>query len=326
MKIFKNIKINSFINKILRNIYYPISRKVYTLPATLESSDGMPLVIICQTKEFKNALWSAYSWLVNYPKKLKVKLFIDGPISMSMQNVFRSLFPVGEILSASEATSFFISSLDESHGFRRFVKKQRFSRKLSICISESSRGDILYSDSDVLCFQPGEEISDWLSSARRPTRHLVDPVWPSQDEWLNERMCQIGIQARKGLNSGMLMLKQGFIGADEFFALFETWSERHLTWHTDQTFFSNILLHQGSVPLDENKYINEAPEFFITNPWIPITNRVNMRHYVSSIRHLFYLQGLAKLLDMQRCGGGAQPTQHKNGCPKGRITETYRPE
>lgn len=284
-------RINDLANRVLRNIPYPIIRKIKDFPRAKDVQDGFTLLLVARPKDIWNAMWAAYSFCIHHPNQYQIKLIIDGKCDQAEKHIFQNLFENSKLIEKTAYISEVCAKFNHDEGYVRFIHNQPFARKLAAVVHESQAKPLLYIDSDILFFKTSPEIQSWMADSSR-VFYLEDPPWCDTDPWLIPKLNQSGIPYRKGLNAGFLTIPKGILPVDLVCEIFADWHIEDMNWTTDQILFSSILLSKNAKPLDSDRYLNNSIGYFLFGSRSKINSDVVLRHYIGPIRRLLYTQGM----------------------------------
>ncbi|NJM37794.1 MAG: hypothetical protein HC845_08050 [Akkermansiaceae bacterium] len=118
---------------VLRNFPYPVTRKIFDLPAIACVQTGSLLVVMATQKNFIESLWTVYSWMATHPDDgISPRIYIDGDVTESMQRELDSILPGTLLCTAiSVIEAFGKFSSEEMHFFRN----DRYGRKLGLLLA-----------------------------------------------------------------------------------------------------------------------------------------------------------------------------------------------
>jgi len=175
-------------------------------------------------------------------------------------------------------------------------------RKLALLLELQEQRPILYSDEDVLCFRPPQELQDALEKNGPRPRYIREETLAPIDSWVADRARALGEALLPDLNSGLLYLPRQSLDTELALRALEPWRPPWQSWFTEQSMVS-LLLHQAkAVPLPRDRYVITNRRQFFWEQDIAYSH-ITARHFTRPVRHLLYMRGLPHLLSFAKQGG-----------------------
>lgn len=195
----------------------------------------------------------------------------------------------------------------------RFAGREVMGRKLSAIVALARRGPVLYSDTDVLWFRYPRWLEPLLESEDRPTLVVSrDTVRSYDDRLVPDRLPRLAEPPY--LCAGLLFARGDVLRDSELEPILAFAAEGGVA-RTEQTLIAAAARRLGRESLPEDEVTAQIHDRFSLRPtfrhrpWAA-------RHYVITVRHLFWLDALA-LRAARRPGGpprrGTAPLEGRGG-------------
>jgi hypothetical protein len=269
---------------------YPIREKAFELsPITVNSSPSKILTVLTTPATIFDAVWAAQSLLRNLPSDLGLVIVIDGEISIDAEQKLKNIFPNLTI----QLTSHIIDSLQSiSPKLANFGKLNPIGRKLAMLLWNQFNHNILYSDSDVLCFGEIPEVCEAISNSSRPI-YIQDIGVTHAEPRLLRSLQKLNHGIENNLNSGFLYIPQGSFNV-EFIEYLLSQDVDFTSWFVEQTIVAVLMKQLGAEPLPKSSYVVSTQRQFCFEDDVDY-NEVKIRHFITPVRHLMYSKGMPRL-------------------------------
>lgn len=162
-----------------------------------------------------------------------------------------------------------------------YASQQAMGRKLAALMSIPIDGATLYTDSDILFFQGASNLVDLASSSDTDTYYLPDCKLS-----LDRRLIYDNVEIQEPINAGFILFKKA-LDWTNFVQRLAKLSEPP-NYFSEQTIVNLTIKYNHGIPFPRDQYImNLDDQFMYTNKFA--NKQIAMRHYVSDIRHKFWL-------------------------------------
>ncbi|CEJ45418.1 hypothetical protein [Umezakia ovalisporum] len=154
-------------------------------------------------------------------------------------------------------------------------------KKLSVLMSIPIDGATIYTDSDILFFPGGIDLVELVNLDSQVCHYL-----PDCSNSLDTRMIYEDSEKANSVNAGFILFKHEL---DWSFAIKRLANLAGTpTYFSEQTVVHLTIHHNHGVPLCSQKYVLSVADQFIY-PDKFASNKIALRHYVSDVRHKFWM-------------------------------------
>lgn len=269
---------------------WPIRRRILQLAPCAPNRAGKTLlVVLASPAAALDAAWAARSFLTLSGIDLRLCLLIDAPeIPRLVGAMAQRLFPGCEVCSSHDAIKYFSAVAPR---LAAFASGHPLGRKLASILHLQTTTDLIYCDSDVLCFRALPELRDAVDAGTVP-RYLQDVGSLHGDAELLERAAELGLRPAGNLNSGLLFVPKLTMDIPLADRLLESPPS---SWFAEQTIIALLMGKQGALPLPASSYVvSMQAQFYPERD--TITGDAAARHFVTPVRHLMYRSGMPILM------------------------------
>lgn len=287
---WNDAKAANLTRSLIRNFPWPIRKKIVSAPALhdLTVVDDLELCILSTRKTQLDAAWSAYSYCRSTGSRPKINFVVDPAPDKWFKPLVNKLFPNNEVLACSNfRKSEFTSAIS------RFCATFQFGGKLATIIELSTRGNLLYMDSDVMFFKrPNDIVANIIAGAPFYMVGGGGLDWNSPK--LLKYMEDLGVAPIVGFNSGLMYFPSGSLDAEIFENALSTFGNESYQYFTEQTLFNLFFATKPSLELNKEMYFTDGDARYIFTSDINYKDTV-ARHFVGPFRHQLYLRGMGLL-------------------------------
>jgi hypothetical protein len=278
-----------------RNRRYPIRSQFGQLPPIPVQQAARLLVVLCIPETLQDAMWAAWSWYrFLHNQRFELRILIDGGIPEPGAAVARELFPGIRILGVEAAVS---SLLVSSPALAAFFRAHPLGKKLALILALSQEYSILYSDHDVLAFNPPVELLANID-AGLPC-FMEEEHEGNLDAALLERCSALGLRHFNKFNSGLLFVPRGALNPQLAEEILLTGRRISASWFTEQTVLNVLLRRANAISLPRGKYVISTRRQFYFEEDVDY-RKIVARHFTGTVRHVMYKFGMPILLDQSR--------------------------
>jgi hypothetical protein len=269
---------------------YPIKQKVFDLhPITVNASPSKILLILTTPNTICDAAWAVQSLLRHLPSDLGLSICIDGKVSSNLVQSLNNLFPNVIIQLTDDVMENICSVAPKLAGYG---KKHPLGRKLAVIACSQRNYNVLYSDSDILCFREVPEVWEALTN-NSSGLYMQDIGNLNADNILLNQLKEANYDFSRTLNSGFLYIPRNSFNTDSIEHLL-SYGFDPTSWFVEQTILAVLMAQSGAKPLPKSTYVVSAQRQFYFEKDIDY-DQISIRHFVTPVRHLMYSKGMPKL-------------------------------
>ena len=236
-------------------------------------------------------MWTAWSWYRYLrSEQFELHLAVDGELPEVETEAVQRLFPGIQIYSVETVIGSLRASLPV---LEALMNKHPLGRKLVLILAMSQQNAILYSDHDVLAFNPPDEL---LACVEHETPcYMAEEHEGNSDPAIVERCKSLGVEYISRFNSGLLYVPKGALAADLAVQVLSTWKPPANSWFTEQTVLGVLMRRASASPLPKDRYVVSARRQFY---WEKDVNysAIVARHFTGTVRHVMYRYGMPAVL------------------------------
>ncbi len=267
--------------KFLRSVYKSNISSLVKFPIKQERQVPIKVYALSCERDLPEQVASLRSFLryVGIPDVFTI--MSDGSYTKDSIELLKRIHPCVDV---QLLTKFQRDDLPQS--VYEYASQQAMGKKLAALMSIPIEGATLYTDSDILFFQGASDLADLAVSEDSYTYYL-----PDCKSSLDKRLIYEDIEMQNPINAGFILFKKGLDWSDSVQRL--TSLQEPPNYFSEQTIVNLTIKRNLGVALSPEKYIMNVDDQFIY-PDKFATKEVAMRHYVSDIRHKFWLSTFFK--------------------------------
>lgn len=206
----------------------------------------------------------------------KFTIVSDGTYSSASSKLLQQISPSVEVVDFAR----FIKK-DLPPSVYAYAKIHPLGKKLAVLISLPVDGVTMYADSDILFFPGAEELLKVTNLSDTQPRYLLDCATA-----LDERLLDETSEKFPSVNSGFMVLQKPLNWEIPLNRLAEL--RENANYFTEQTSLHLAMHYNQGLPLPPEQFVvNRDDEFIYQDRHC--SSKVALRHYVSPIRHKFWL-------------------------------------
>jgi hypothetical protein len=271
---------------------YPIRSQFRRLPPIPVRPADRLLVVLCTPETLQDAMWTAWSWYrFLQDREFELRIVIDGSVPESGAAAARVLFPGVRILGVEAAVS---DWLESSPALAVFFRNHPLGKKLGLILALSRESSILYSDHDVLAFNPPVELLATIEAG--VACYIEEEHEGNLDPALIERCSSLGIEHFSKFNSGLLFVPRGALNPQLAEETLSTWRPPAASWFTEQTVLNVLMRKANAISLPRERYVISTRRQFYFEDDVDY-GKIVARHFTGTVRHVMYKFGMPILLD-----------------------------
>ena len=262
--------------RIVRRLYAgPLARR---LVASVDSPAELSahLIAFSGERDALEQLVSLRSLIRHVGRPARFTLGSDGSHSRKSIDAFRRVYPELEVIGPSE---YMRNDLPAS--VREYAAGHPLGRKLAFMARVRPEAATIYADSDVLFFPDAAEVREFVAATDGVPRYLLDCA-----RALDDRVVPPDLAAAPPVNSGFWIVHEP-LPWDDALALLDS-ASGGFKFHSEQTVFHVAMHRAGGVPVDPTRYVMQVDDRFDYRT-VREHRPIALRHYVSNIRHQFWL-------------------------------------
>jgi hypothetical protein len=265
---------------------YPIRRQWRDLPPVEAGPGPTTLAVLTTPQTFSDALWCGWSWLRFLREEVRLEIYVDGEVGNAERAAMARLLPgsmvadVRTLLSAGEFPP----------TVHQFIRNHPLGRKLGLLLLLQQSRKTLFCDADILCFSPPREIVELLASPQTGG-YLQEELRGNYDKVVVQLAAKINRTPLPSLNAGLLLFPQYSLSLEIAGTLLQGWSERPVSWFTEQTVMACLLQSVEMRPLPRERYVLSLARLFY---WMKDVDygMIAARHFTGPTRHVMYRNAL----------------------------------
>lgn len=258
-------------------------------PIRTSVQSGTTLGIFTFPRDIHNACWVAYSLLKRLPE-IDLTFLLESKLQDTDLAAVKKLFPSAQFVHLEHVRELMLPTWPSL--IANFADRTPVGRKLMMLLFLQSQMNVLYSDSDVLCFGKIPEVCHALSVGHQ-NLYVSETSHSSSFEPVAQQALQrMGLTCAPFLNSGFLYLRKQSLDTDVAEHFFRERDNFDLNnWWVEQTVLAALIEKAGATPLPKERYLVSPQGQWIYE--IDVDYRhLAIRHFVSPIRWLMYTKGM----------------------------------
>lgn len=260
----------------LRSVYKSSLSSLVSFPIKQDRQVPIKVYALSCERDLPEQIASLRSFLrhVGIPKVFTI--MSDGSYTNESIKLLRTVHPCVEV---ELLTKFQKDDLPQS--VYEYASQQAMGKKLAALMSIPIDGATLYTDSDILFFQGASDLADLATAEDTHVYYL-----PDCKNSLDKRLIYEDIEIQEPINAGFILFKKALDWDDSVHRL--TSLQAPPNYFSEQTIVNLTIKRNHGIALPQDKYIMNVDDQFIY-PDRFANKQVAMRHYVSDIRHKFWL-------------------------------------
>ncbi|MGD0345839.1 MAG: hypothetical protein ABSA85_03730 [Terracidiphilus sp.] len=280
-----------------RKRQYSIRFRHDLLPPLTVEKGPVQFAVLTTPEALNDALWAAWSWYrFLQPHGFELQLAVDGEIAETERSAAQRLFPGVSIYDVNPI----IASLCEGRpALKLFFEHHAPGKQVGLTLALSRLGPVLYSDHDVVAFNPPVEL---LACVERYTPcYFLDDANGCHDPSLVEIVHAMGLETIRRLNAGFLYIPHNALSIDLAEQILTQWNPVPHYYYTPQTVMSTLMRSANAQPLPEDRYVISNQRQFHWEKDVEY-GAIAARHFTGTVRHVLYKYGMPLILQQSRDG------------------------
>jgi len=274
-----------------RNRNYRIRSQFDRLPPIPVRTAPRRFVVLSTPDTLNDSLWAAWSWYrFLHNKGFELQLAVDGAVSRADSDAASRLFPGVSICEARSACQYVC---EREPALETFLYSHPTGRKFALMLALSDQSPVLYSDHDVLGFNPPDELLSCIQ--REVPCYFLEDADGTRDAVIVERAKALGRGYIPRFNCGFLYIPKGALSMKAAAEILATWRPPGGSWFAEQTALSVMLRSVGAEALPTERYVISTRRQFYWEKDVDYSAIV-ARHFTGTVRHVMYRYGMPFLL------------------------------
>lgn len=270
---------------------YPIRSRFHLLPPLGVVKGRARFVVLTTRPALRDAMWTAWSWYEYLrPLGFELHLAVDGEIPAGEEAAVQKLFPG---ISIYNVWSVLAKLCERRPAFQALFEHHPYAKQVGLVLALSGQGPVVYSDHDVLAFNPPTEL---LTCIRKQVPcYFVDEGPGCHDPPLVERLNAMGLDYICRLNAGFLYVPQNALSVDLAEQIVAQWNPVPYQYFTSQTILSALMRSANAKALPEDRYVISTRRQFYSETDADYS-AIAARHFTGPVRHVMYKFGMPAIL------------------------------
>ena len=274
---------------------FPVRSLYRQLPSLPVEGSGLRFVVLTAPETLGDALWAAWSWYRYLRHEdCKLEIAVDGVVSAAQSADAARMFPGLAVYPAESACRYVY---EKEPQLELFLHGHPTGRKLALILALCEQGPILYSDHDVLAFNPPHELIGLIR--KNVACYFREESDGTRDPSIVARAKSLGLDYIPEFNSGFLYIPGDALPMKMASEILATWRPPSHSWFTEQTVLSVMLHAAHAQPLPASRYvISNCRQFYWERDVDYMT--IAARHFTGPVRHVMYGKGMPWILRQSR--------------------------
>jgi hypothetical protein len=274
---------------------YPIRSRFRQLPPLGVVKGRARFVVLTTTEALDDAMWAAWSWYRYLrPHGFELQLAVDGEIPGGEKPAVEKLFPGIAIYNVWSILS---RLCEEQSALGAFLRGHPVAKQVGLVLALSGQGPVVYSDHDVLAFNPPAELLARVE--KQVPSYFIDEGPGCHDPVLLERLETLGLDHIARLNAGFLYVPEGALSLDLAAQILATWKPEPFCYFSPQTTMSALMRSANAQPLPDDRYVISTRRQFYSETDVDYRS-IAARHFTGPVRHVLYRYGMPAILRQGR--------------------------
>ena len=282
---------------------YPIRFRFDLLPPLAVVKGRARFVVLTTTSAMHDAMWTAWSWYRYLrPHGFELQLAVDGEIPAADEPAVQKLFPGISIYNVWSVLS---KLCDEHPALGVFLRGHPVAKQVGLVLALSGQGPVVYSDHDVLAFNPPTELLTCIENC--VPCYFIDEGPGCHDPFLLERLNALGLDYIPRLNAGFVYVPEGALSLDLAAQILATWKAEPFVYFSPQTTMSALMRSANAQALPDDRYVISTRRQFYAETDVDY-KAIAARHFTGPVRHVMYRYGIPAILEQSRLALREKPS------------------
>ncbi len=265
----------------LRSVYKSCLSRLIDFPIKQERQVPIKVYALSCERDLPEQVVSLRSFLRHVGIPDAFTIMSDGSYTSESIELLKSMHPCVDV---QLLTKFQRDDLPQS--VCKYASQQAMGKKLAALMSIPIDGATLYTDSDILFFQGASDLAELAASEDTHTYYL-----PDCKNSLDKRLIYGNVEMQNPINAGFILFKKALDWHEPVQRLDKL--KEPPNYFSEQTIVNLTIKCNHGIALSSEKYIMNVDDQFMY-PDKFASKEIAMRHYVSDIRHKFWLSTFMK--------------------------------
>ena len=272
---------------------YIQAEKIYNLLPSLCAKypqKDLEIHILVGNDRVSMALWMVASWVLTTEMHWRFVFHDDGTLSPRSAHKFAKAVSNAKIIFSEDSTKLLKKELAEYPNCLKCRNLHPLSRKLFDIPFFSSQGKFLSIDTDILFYSKPLRLIEWATLDESRCIFMRDVSENILPEAVKAALI-FGAEIIPHLNTGIVAMNRKYLDLGK---IERSLSETNLLsgdpWFIEQSLYAAMASIYGEVELLDSK----TYQLSLTKMLYP---KSICRHYVGKVRHLFYSEGIPKVIE-----------------------------
>jgi hypothetical protein len=260
----------------LRSVYKSCLSRLIDFPIKQERQVPIKVYALSCERDLPEQVASLRSFLRHVGIPDAFTIMSDGSYTSESTALLKNIHPCVDV---QLLTKFQRDDLPKS--VYKYASQQAMGKKLAALMSIPIDGATLYTDSDILFFQGASDLVELAISEDTHTYYL-----PDCKNSLDKRLIYGNVEMQNPINAGFILFKKALDWHEPVQRLDQLTEPPN--YFSEQTIVNLTIKCNHGIALSSEKYIMNVDDQFMY-PDKFASKEIAMRHYVSDIRHKFWL-------------------------------------
>lgn len=262
--------------KFLRTLYKLCIEWLADFPIIQELKVPIKVYTLSCERDLPEQVASLRSFLRHVGIPIKFTILSDGSYTKKSIQLLNRIHPCVDVQSVTN-----IQKDDLPYCVYEYASQHAMGKKLAVLMSLPIDGATLYMDSDVLFFSGASDLTKLAASEDTNTYYL-----PDCKNSLDKRLIYEDKEMQDPINAGFILFKQTLDWNGSIQRLINL--QESPNYFSEQTIVNITIKLNRGIALSSEKYIMNVDDQFIYSDKF-VTKQIAMRHYVSDVRHKFWI-------------------------------------
>lgn len=282
-----------------RSCKYPIRLRHHLLPPLAARKGAVQFAVLTTPQALNDALWAAWSWYrFLQGHGIELQLAVDGELKEAELRAAQHLFPGISVYNVNPMIARLCEGMP---ALKALFEHHPLAKQVGLVLELSRRGPVLYSDHDVVAFNPPVELLRYIET--NTPCYFLDDANGCQDPSLVEIVNAMDLSLIRRLNAGFMYVPQNALSVDLAEHILARWNPVPYFYYTPQTVMSTLMRSANAQPLPESRYVISNQRQFYWERDVDYTE-IAARHFTGTVRHVLYKYGMPLIWQQSRASVG----------------------
>ena len=266
--------------KMMRSLYKAVLPQIVKLPISQTQKIPISVYALSCERDLPEQVASLRSFIRHAGIPERFTIISDGSYTESSCNLLRQIHPCVEVLPLEE-----MKRTDLPQSVYDYASQHSMGRKLLALMSIPINLTTIYTDSDILFFPGASDLVELAKLDNTSSLYLPDCATKMDD-----RVIYDDREKLNPVNGGFIVFKKPLDWSFAVERLSKIIELNH--YFTEQTLVHLTMHYNQAKPLCSKRYVLSVEDQFIY-PDMYAGKEIALRHYVSDVRHKFWLNALS---------------------------------